>query len=1777
MAEKSNDQKAEKPAVIAREEGEAVKNLSNEAQHLLTQASKDKQSNKSSETKDSSKNEKKAPGLPELELTDKQKPNQEPNAGNIEHPSLNVNGSLRCGSNVYDIRSGALYQKGEKNPCGQLNPDLSISLKEKGTVKLAEQENVLLQFSIDGDKSGKVHRIIGMGPVQYGKNGEPIAGGLRDADALLSQVDGITKQAGGIKDEYVHGRTLLTRVFGLDGAAKNLEQITADMNNNGQLLRRQLDYTFANGFDAKACDKQKLDRCEKNIDGLIKAFGTDAESVSAVARENKDADKTLTDSSVMAVTTVLTAGSGGFLASLYKAGTIGSTTFAGAGIASGAIIGGSTSAGFRHSETSDDFRNFYTGAGEGALMGGGAAGKVLLEAKHAGTLAWATYKGLDMFAQSVGFNAAAMIREGKPIDEVLKQSFDPKTIVLGMTAQLTGEGVGFLGGALAGKLGATDKGLLQTFIRDTANAFGNGATGSISAAIDAEKERVSKAGGNEQISISNIIGHMCNAGLESMLSAGITSVGSHAIQSHIESRLGLSSSEHANKSAKDPRIEERVQRLNSFVSGEAEANTGKKSSTAPEPDGKRQLQSKTEAKEKQGQDPGNTPKTEQTQSESPQKAGHNEAAPDTNREQKRQPLKLEQEESRLSKLSKTISDEHDQTRLNTYLEAFKTHASMRQVPDAEIARTLSQVSELLEAKQSHLTAKQRAAVAIDIISNATEPFTIRQGMHPTCGTTQLSVQLYARVPSEAARVIKEAALSGQVKCADGSKVSIRPEDLHPDSETRAVSEHYRANPAEANSWEGLSGRSHADKILQNVLANVHWQSKMRGPDNTPHPRGEVHYRSVESKPGEFNEGVFAGGKKLSDDPHLYSQNLERIYHKVVGGEPIKFVIAHQELNSGNPTHAKISDSHVFSSMPEMLDLLRRLQPSERNPIIITNHTSTEPFHRNWGEGHAAGQGGFHVNSITGLPERNGETRVNQDNTWSAKAEYTADSGKSLSLKEAYLASLPAGSKEKIAILQQEVPGNPVRALEYYRELFNAGEMGTEAYKRQLNWLEKKMLNNPPQATAPRAEVEAHNYARNLLDANRTALNEGKLQAPAQARPQIETPKGEQIRPSSKQRISIDGNTNDGEKIARVRELVAKKESRTLAEELELASLQSDKSKSEIKPPESIRRFEVSDIDKLAKTPGALDLVLERMKPFLSQIDGTHLENIKNKITHATMNDETIAKVFERYTPEQRERLMQHLEQRKEHLSSRGLSEQFKKIAGVFETELKLAKEKNKQNGKDEPPGDTFIKQLHERDAKKKQINVLHFGESTAGKDLAYLFRKATGIKADPTVLREGQPLSKLLERKTDGQPKYVIFDSLDHLKQRKDGPALLAEIKQAEKKGLIYIPPEMQDFHGTSKVEGSGRTVNYHDLLEAHVERGGQPNGQCALIQKLDAIANVSGQTQATATPLDKNELSRLRTLFSGVDHDTEKLLSAKTGLFFLKELGLPEIDKTKTDGSRIRRESMQETARIISEHIQSVSPAEMIESFRNVHKQFLEKTGGKLSPEHMFVGTINKDKCGSSDRMTFWYRLANGLTGPEYDKHFQPQAAVKRKSISYVSYIDDMPGTGQQVLKRISALEAPGKKVFALVARTSSDGLRTIQAELKDPLKSSILFDKEHPVLIDAFQREEAPSSKAKEFAYDKMAKMGWPGFDGRTIGIDETRPFVGNTLLPDMVPNTTPELVQRLFIKYLGQAGARTELKNPYKAPKQASPPTAPTLAEQVHKRKDGKLGITGISMED
>jgi hypothetical protein len=66
-------------------------------------------------------------------------------------------------------------------------------------------------------------------------------------------------------------------------------------------------------------------------------------------------------------------------------------------------------------------------------------------------------------------------------------------------------------------------------------------------------------------------------------------------------------------------------------------------------------------------------------------------------------------------------------------------------------------------------------------------------------------------------------------------------------------------------------------------------------------------------------------------------------------------------------------------------------------------------------------------------------------------------------------------------------------------------------------------------------------------------------------------------------------------------------------------------------------------------------------------------------------------------------------------------------------------------------------------------------------------------------------------------------------------------------------------------------------------------------------------------------------------------------------------------------------------------------------------------------------------------------------------------------------------------------------------------------------------------------------------------------------------------MVPNTTPELVQRLFIKYLGQAGARTELKNPYKAPKQASPPTAPTLAEQVHKRKDGKLGITGISMED
>ncbi len=516
----------------------------------------------------------------------------------IDEKNVNtVNGRLRYGNQVYQIINGELHKRtgsGDKeyvkDPGGKLVAGYSIQLDGQQPIQLANENRVLMQFTIGSDK--QQHNVMGIGPDRVLSNGERVSGGLVTPEELDRQAKKAQDDLANNNGEYFKSRPWLMErtqisamVLGRDEGM--LHNYSNQLSEERLHLKQELSRAFTDGFDTKKFDNNRLDGYSAVTQRLMGDIGATGSDGAALGQQLKQQHQELNDAVVMAAMTVATAGIGSVAGAAFNGARIALWTERGLASArmlrvgasaaefvadgtAGALISGVG----RQSQGGDlnEFsRNAYAGFLEGGLaMGGGAiagkqsqlAFKALSDAGNVSKGAMLTMKGIynagDAFLQTTAFNTAAAWRDGNS-DIIQKLGFDE----LGMGTFWMMAGKGLAGGfktsaghalghsaereccvlrALARNI--PKDGVAVTAMHDMMMAYSNAG---LSAMPEAYKQQREEIAARLHISVDSvsaemllqegnfgrILDKMNEAGLKAAASAPLMTLGSH----HVTERL----------------------------------------------------------------------------------------------------------------------------------------------------------------------------------------------------------------------------------------------------------------------------------------------------------------------------------------------------------------------------------------------------------------------------------------------------------------------------------------------------------------------------------------------------------------------------------------------------------------------------------------------------------------------------------------------------------------------------------------------------------------------------------------------------------------------------------------------------------------------------------------------------------------------------------------------------------------------------------------------------------------------------------------------------------------------------------------------------------------------------------------------------------------------------------------------------------------------------------------------------------------------------------------
>lgn len=235
----------------------------------------------------------------------------------------------------------------------------------------------------------------------------------------------------------------------------------------------------------------------------------------------------------------------------------------------------------------------------------------------------------------------------------------------------------------------------------------------------------------------------------------------------------------------------------------------------------------------------------------------------------------------------------------------------------EIAGTYREIERLFEAGRGSVVDRSHMGkLAMDVIHQAAEPRSVKQGIRETCTLASLESRIYTRHPSQAARLVADAATTGRYTTADGESLSLDRESIsfYPDY------------------WRGMVGpessaRSHASQIFQIAAANVfHDTAAGPGSETTK----EYVLRQKEGGPVEEFLQDRATHAVLANGPGITifdGKTLEDVNRRITGYDEPPFVI--DSANARTP--------HEFRSQ------LDRLKGEDNYPAILMVDPSNPPF------------------------------------------------------------------------------------------------------------------------------------------------------------------------------------------------------------------------------------------------------------------------------------------------------------------------------------------------------------------------------------------------------------------------------------------------------------------------------------------------------------------------------------------------------------------------------------------------------------------------------------------------------------------------------------------------------------------------------------------------------------------------------------------------------------------------------------------------------------------
>lgn len=409
-----------------------------------------------------------------------------------------VNGAVLINDQLYDIKGGKLYRTGKgatpedaKEPAATLGPNYTVQFSGKESISLADQNRVLMQYTVGSD--AEVHRIVGLGRERVDEKGERIRGGLVDSKQLMAESDKALAEADKGNLEYLKDKQRITgnlaesEWVGIGNRTERLQDMRRNLEDQTKLLKSGLESVFTRALSPEGLEREKVDRYIGATESMVSALGTTGADAASMAHEGKEMQKQFNETANMAALAIVTAP-----ASVWVAGAsaLGKTAMAGRALVSiGA--GAVTSAAIRDTYDGDwnqRGRNLASGAIETSLMLMGPLGAKYMEG--ASTMAKVGYTGAEAAVQTIGFAGAATARGEH-------DAFSKANLAGTFLAMCGGHGL------TAATSKALEKGLSQYInndkemlkrvmhtIQGTGNAATFGAGSSVLPFMQAERERI---------------------------------------------------------------------------------------------------------------------------------------------------------------------------------------------------------------------------------------------------------------------------------------------------------------------------------------------------------------------------------------------------------------------------------------------------------------------------------------------------------------------------------------------------------------------------------------------------------------------------------------------------------------------------------------------------------------------------------------------------------------------------------------------------------------------------------------------------------------------------------------------------------------------------------------------------------------------------------------------------------------------------------------------------------------------------------------------------------------------------------------------------------------------------------------------------------------------------------------------------------------------------------------------------------------------------------------